>query len=41
MHVVAALVEMPNVVIEHGLYWGTVTSHAEGWYLCATSTAQN
>ena len=35
MHVVAALVEMPNVVIEHGLYWGTVTSHAEGWYLCA------
>lgn len=35
MHVVAALVETSNVVIEHGLYWGTITSHAEGWYLCA------
>jgi len=35
MHVVAALVEMPNAVAEHKLYWGTVTSHAEAWYLCA------
>ncbi len=35
MHVVAALVEAPNAVIEHKLYWGAVISHAEGWYLCA------
>ncbi|HEY2738610.1 MAG TPA: class I SAM-dependent methyltransferase, partial [Thermoanaerobaculia bacterium] len=35
MHVVAALVETPNAVTEHKLYWGTVTSHSEGWYLCA------
>jgi SAM-dependent methyltransferase len=35
MHVVAALVEMPNAVTEHKLYWGTVSSHAEGRYLCA------
>jgi hypothetical protein len=35
MHVVAAVVEAPSAVTEHKLYWGTVTSHAEGWYLCA------
>jgi SAM-dependent methyltransferase len=35
MHVVAALVETPNSIVEHGLYWGAITSHAEGWYLCA------
>jgi hypothetical protein len=35
MHVVAALVEAPNAVAEHKLYWGTVTSREEGWYLCA------
>jgi hypothetical protein len=35
MHVAAALVETPNAIIDHTLYWGTVTSHAEGWYLCA------
>jgi hypothetical protein len=35
MHVSAALVEMQNLLVEHGLYWGTVTSHAEGFYLCA------
>jgi SAM-dependent methyltransferase len=35
MHVAAAIVETPNPVIDHTLYWGTVTSHAEAWYLCA------
>jgi SAM-dependent methyltransferase len=35
MHVVAALVDTPNAVTEHKLYWGTVANHAEGWYLCA------
>jgi hypothetical protein len=35
MHVVAALVEAPNTVTEHKLYWGAVASRAEGWYLCA------
>lgn len=35
MHVAAALVEVASAIIEHKLYWGTVTSHAEGWYLCA------
>ena len=35
MHVVAALVGTPIAVVEHSLYWGTITSHAEGWYLCA------
>jgi hypothetical protein len=35
MHVVAALVETPEAIIDHTLYWGTVTSHGEGWYLCA------
>jgi SAM-dependent methyltransferase len=35
MHVAAALVEVPTVIIDHTLYWGTVTTRAEGWYLCA------
>ena len=35
MHVAAALVNTPSAVIDHKLFWGTVTSHAEGWYLCA------
>lgn len=35
MHVAAALVNTPNAIIDHKLYWGTVTSQAEGWYLCA------
>jgi hypothetical protein len=35
MHVVAALVETPNAVTEHKLYWGTVNNREEGWYLCA------
>ena len=35
MHVSAALVETPNLIVEHGLYWGAITSHAEGRYLCA------
>lgn len=35
MHVSAALVETPNLVVEHGLYWAAVSSPAEGFYLCA------
>lgn len=35
MHVSAALVEKPNLIVEHGLYWGAVSSRAEGFYLCA------
>jgi hypothetical protein len=35
MHVVAALVENPAALCEHSLYWGTVTSRAEGLYLCS------
>lgn len=35
MHVVAALVDSPNAVTEHKLYWGAVTSREEGLYLCA------
>lgn len=35
MHVTAALVEARNAVIEHSLYWGTVSGRAEGYYLCA------
>jgi hypothetical protein len=35
MHVSAALVDTPNAIIDHKLFWGTVSEHAEGWYLCA------
>jgi len=35
MHVVAALIDTPNAVIEHSLYWGSVNSPAEGLYICA------
>ncbi|MEV7806452.1 N-6 DNA methylase [Microbispora sp. NPDC088329] len=35
MHVAAALVDDPRTIIDHKLYWGTVTSPAEGHYLCA------
>lgn len=35
MHVSAALVDIPNAVIDHVLYWGTVASREEGMYLCA------
>ncbi|MEV4001928.1 N-6 DNA methylase [Actinomadura sp. NPDC049753] len=35
MHVAAALVDNPTAVIDHKLYWATVTSRAEGMYLCA------
>ncbi|CAM4072488.1 N-6 DNA methylase [Nocardiopsis rhodophaea] len=35
MHVSAALVDDPRAVIDHTLYWGTVTSREEGMYLCA------
>ncbi|MFD8967842.1 N-6 DNA methylase [Streptomyces sp. NPDC059568] len=35
MHVSAALVDSPSAIIEHGLYWGTVSTREEGMYLCA------
>jgi SAM-dependent methyltransferase len=35
MHVSAALIEDPRALLEHKLYWGTVTSREEGLYLCA------
>lgn len=35
MHVAAALIDNPNVVIDHTLYWGSVASREEGRYLCA------
>jgi hypothetical protein len=30
MHVAAVLVDIPKAIINHKLYWGTVTSQAEG-----------
>lgn len=39
MHVSAALLDSPSVIIEHGLYWGTVASRDEGMYLCAILNA--
>ncbi|RPK63111.1 hypothetical protein EES43_12510 [Streptomyces sp. ADI96-02] len=35
MYVTAALVDDPNAVIEHKLYWGTVATRQEGMYLLA------
>jgi len=35
MHVAAAIVDTPSAIIDHKLYWATVTTRAEGWYLCA------
>jgi hypothetical protein len=35
MHVTAVLIEDPHSIIDHKLYWGTVTSREEGLYLCA------
>ncbi|WP_326811249.1 N-6 DNA methylase [Streptomyces scopuliridis] len=35
MHVSAALVDDPNAIIDHKLYWGTVATLEEGMYLCA------
>ncbi|MFI8815009.1 MULTISPECIES: N-6 DNA methylase [unclassified Streptomyces] len=35
MHVSAALVDDPNAIIDHVLYWGTVATPEEGMYLCA------
>ncbi|WP_413753134.1 N-6 DNA methylase [Streptomyces sp. R-74717] len=35
MHVSAALVDDPNAIIDHVLYWGTVATREEGMYLCA------
>jgi SAM-dependent methyltransferase len=35
MHIAAALVDDPRAIIDHKLYWGTVTSRAEGYYLSA------
>lgn len=39
MHVAAALVDDPSAVIDHKLYWGTVSSREEGMYLCAILNA--
>ncbi len=35
MHVAAALVDDPRLIIDHTLYWGPVASRDEGLYLCA------
>ncbi|MFI6466717.1 N-6 DNA methylase [Streptomyces sp. NPDC050538] len=35
MYVTAALVDDPNTVIDHKLYWGTVATRQEGMYLLA------
>ncbi|MFF1491350.1 N-6 DNA methylase [Streptomyces sp. NPDC058304] len=35
MYVTAALVDDPNAIIEHKLYWGTVATRQEGMYLLA------
>jgi hypothetical protein len=35
MHVAAAIVDDPSVVIDHKLYWGTLRTYDEGLYLCA------
>lgn len=35
MHLVAALTDNRNAVIEHSLYWGTVSNRDEGYFLCA------
>lgn len=39
MHVAAALVDNPSAVIDHKLYWGTVSSMEEGLFLCAILNA--
>ncbi|WP_165984055.1 N-6 DNA methylase [Streptomyces sp. YIM 98790] len=39
MHVSAALVDDPNAIIDHVLYWGTVATREEGMYLCAILNA--
>jgi SAM-dependent methyltransferase len=35
MHIAAALTDNRNAVIEHSLYWGTVSGRDEGYFLCA------
>lgn len=35
MHVAAAIVDNPSAIIDHKLYWGTVATREEGFYLCA------
>jgi hypothetical protein len=35
MYVTAALVDDPNAIIDHKLYWGTVATREEGMYLLA------
>lgn len=35
MYVTAALLDKPDTIIEHGLYWTAVASLEEGMYLCA------
>jgi hypothetical protein len=39
MHLAAARLDDPRVVIDHKLYWATVTSEAEAHYLCAILNA--
>jgi hypothetical protein len=35
IHIAAALTDNRNAVIEHSLYWGTVSGRDEGYFLCA------
>lgn len=33
MHIAAALVTDPRIIVEHAVYWAAVATEAEGWYL--------
>jgi SAM-dependent methyltransferase len=35
MHLAAAIVSAPYQIIDHTLYWATIASREEGYYLCA------
>lgn len=35
MHVAAAIIDDPRAIIDHKLYWGTLASRDEGYFLCA------
>jgi hypothetical protein len=35
MHVAAAMTDNRNAIIDHTLYWGTVSNRDEGYFLCA------
>ncbi|RCG32875.1 SAM-dependent DNA methyltransferase [Sphaerisporangium album] len=39
MHVAAGLVDDPSTICDKALYWGTVNSHDEGYFLCAILNA--